>query len=483
MAFGVTDAGFNRKRQEDILASMIASIEGDLGPINQNATSVLMQILTPSAEEGALAWEAMEGSYLGYIPASAEGVQLDYVATLKNLTRIAAAKSTAVIAALGSAATVIPLGNQFSSATTEDVFESDAAVTIQQTNVVRIQIEVTTADNTQTFTITIDGTPYAFVSDASATKQEIVTGLIAALVSGSAPMTGVDDGTGDSLTLTANDNETGYNVTVSATGAGVLTVLTIETPVAVTALVTGPNLVNAGQIDTIVNPVAGLTSVTNIGDGEQGREVETDAELRTRINAAVQGAATVEAIRTKVLNEVTGVTTVLVSDNRDDVVVGGLEPHSILVVVQGGADQDIADKIWEVGGAGIETNGTETETVVDSMGNNQTIKFSRPTPQYAHIRATLTLNPEESVGSGAEDAIKANLLAFGEAFSIGQDMLWQQFLTPIFAATPGISSIVMELDVTPNPGDSPSYVTDTNVAIAADELATFALGRITIVGL
>jgi uncharacterized phage protein gp47/JayE len=483
MAYGVTAAGFVRKRQENILASMVASIEGTLGPINQNADSVIMQVLTPAAEEIALAWEAGEGSYLGVYPATAEGVQLSYVATLKNLTRIAAAKSTAVIAALGTASTVIPISNQFKSSTTDDVFESDAAVTILQTNVVRIQIEVTTAADSQTFTITIDGTPYAYVSGVGATKQQIVTGLIAALASGSAPMTGVDDGTGDSLTLTANDSETGYNVTVAATGAGVLTVLTIETPVAVTALTTGPKLVNAGQIDTIVNPVAGLTSVTNIGDGDQGRDVETDAELRLRINAAVQGAATVEAIRTRVLNEVTGVSTVLVTDNRTDATVGGLLPHSILVVVQGGADQDIADKIWEVGGAGIATNGTVTKTVVDSQGNNQTIKFSRPTSKYAHVRATLTLYNEESVGSGAEDAIKAAILAFGAAFRIGEDMLWQRFLGPIFDATPGIKSIQMELAVTSTPGGTPSYVTDTDVAIASDELAVFALARITVVGL
>lgn len=483
MAFGVTDAGFVRKRQEDILESMVASLEAAIGPINQNADSVIMQILTPAAEEIALAWEAGEGSYLGLYPATAEGVQLDYVATLKNLMRIAAAKSTAVIAALGTGATVIPLGNQFSSATTEDVFEADAAVAIQQSDVVRIQIEVTTADNTQTFRITIDGSNYDFLSDGTATKQEIVTGLIAALSTGSAPMTGVDDGTGDSLTVTANDSETGYNVSVSATGVGVLTVLTIETPVAVTALTTGPNLVNAGQIDTIVNPVAGLTSVVNIADGEQGRDVETDAELRIRINAAVQGAATVEAIRTRVLNEVAGVATVLVSDNRTDAVVGGLEPHSVLVVVQGGTDQDIADKIWEVGGAGIYTNGTEVETVVDSMGNNQTVRFSRATPQYAHVQVTLTLTSEESVGSGAEDAIKAAILAYGESFTIGMDLYWQRFLGPIFGATPGIESIQMELDVTPNPGDAPAYVTDTDVAIAADELATFALSRITVLGI
>lgn len=483
MAFGLTATGFSRKRLTDILPEMIARIETDYGPINQDTRSVIMQLLAPSSEQFVELWELAEGVYLGLYPATAEGVQLDNVANILSLTRIAAAKSVAVLAATGTEATVVPLGNQFSASSTAAVFESDGAVTITKADVVRIDIQVDGVENSKLYTITIDSVDHDFTSDASATALEIRDGLKAAVNAGSSGMTAYDGATDADLYLQSDDDETGYDVDVSAASPATLAITAIATPIPITALVTGPVLVNATIIDTIVNPVSGLTSVSNLAEGTEGRDVEADAELRIRVTEAIQGAATVEAIRSRLLDEVAGVSTVTVIDNREDITVGGLPPHSFKAIVQGGDDQEIADKIWEVGPAGIETEGSTTKTVVDSMGNNQTIKFSRPTSQYAHVKATLTLYSEESLGSGAEDAIKAAILAFGDAFRIGEDMLWQRFLGPIFGATPGIQSIVMDLDVTPNPGDSPSYVTDTDVAIADDELAVFALTRITIVGI
>lgn len=477
---GLTDAGFERLTLAEIEEATITSLEAAYGPINQTDKGVIRQLVGIYSERLANLWELAEAIYLSYYPASAEGASLDDVAELTGLERTAAAKSTAVIGAEGTATTVIPLGTQFSSATTADVFESDAAQTIEAADSVQDVIEVTTADNTQTFTITINGTPYAFVSDASATKQEIVTGLIAALVSGSAPMTGVDDGTGDSLTLTANDGETGYNVTVSATGAGVLTITEIWSPVAVTALVAGENLVNAGQIDTIVTPVVGMDQVEQFADGVQGRDVETDAELRIRIRRARLGYATVEAMRSRITDEVDGVTTVLIVENTTDAVVAGQPAHSIHVIVEGGTDQDIADKIWEVKPAGIATYGSETETVVDGTGTSQTVYFSRPTPQYAWVKVTLTKYSEETYPTDGDAAIAAAILAYGNTFEVGQDLLWQRFLTPVFETT-GVQSAQIELDTTPTAGGPPSYVTDTDVAVAATDLALFDATRITIV--
>jgi hypothetical protein len=51
------------------------------------------------------------------------------------------------------------------------------------------------AQNATTYTITINGTPFAFLSDADATVAEIVTGLVAAITAGSEPVTATDNGT------------------------------------------------------------------------------------------------------------------------------------------------------------------------------------------------------------------------------------------------------------------------------------------------
>jgi VCBS repeat-containing protein len=476
---GLTDAGFETRRTDEIEDSILDSVESAYGPIDRTDAGVIRQFVGIIAERLGLLWEEAAAIYASYYPSSAEGASLDDVAELTGLQRIAADESTATIGAEGTAATVIPSGTQFSSSTTGDVFESDAAQTIEAADSVQDVIEVTTADNTQTFTITINGTDYDFVSDASATKQEIVTGLIAALSTGSAPMTGVDDGTGDSLTLTANDGKTGYNVTVSATGAGVLTITEIWSPVAVTAQVAGEKLVNAGQIDTIVTPVAGMNQVEQFADGVEGRETETDAELRVRIVGARLGYSTVEAIRSRVADEVDGVSTVIVIENPTDGTVDGRPPHSFETIVEGGTDQDIGEKIWELKPAGIQTYGSSSVTVVDGAGNNQTVYFSRPTSQYAWVQVIYTKYDEETFPADGEDSIADDVLEYGGTFEIGQDLLWQRFLTPVFN-TAGVKSAQIKLAITATPGGTPSYVTDTDVAIDEDELAVFDATRITV---
>ena len=482
MTYGLTANGYVRKRQPDIQAAITAALEALIGPTNQDADSVIQQEVGVLSESIALLWEGNEGIYLGLYPASAEGVQLDNVANLQSKTRIAAAESTAIVAATGNQGTSVPAGTQLQASSTEDLFDTDTTTVITYANALRVDIEVDGVADSQTYTITIDGTPYDYVSGVGATAQQIITGLIAALATGVAPMTGVDNGTPDMYVL-SNDSETGYNVTVSATGAGSLTITSRATPIAVTSQVAAPILVNATLIDTIVTPVAGLTSVSNLTDGVQGRAVETDAELRVRLETPAQGAATIEAIRSRLLDEVDGVTTVLVIDNRTDAVVDSIPAHAFHTIIQGGADADIGEKIWELKPAGIETYGSTAEVIVDSQGNNQTINFSRPTSKYAHVRATITQNPEETVPAGAADAVADAILEFGQTFQIGNDLIWQSFIGPIFEATTGIKSVQMELAVTSTPGGTPSYVTDTDVAIANDELAVFDASRITVVGL
>ena len=55
------------------------------------------------------------------------------------------------------------------------------------------QVVVTTEYNSEIFTITIDGTAYAYTSDGSATKAEISAGLKALIDAGSADVTVTDD--------------------------------------------------------------------------------------------------------------------------------------------------------------------------------------------------------------------------------------------------------------------------------------------------
>jgi len=476
MSYGLTTDGFVRKRLQDIRETMRTELEAVFGPINDANDSVFDKLLGTTAERLSAVWELAEAVYSGAYPASAEGVPLGNVAQLVGLARIAAGNSTSILSATGTQGTVVPLSTDFSVDDTGEVFESDAAVTIDKANAIRLDVSVSGVANAVDYTVSIAGTDYTITSDGTATALEIAAALVLKLNTDQVLMTAVDilDGT---FYIVAADLETGYSCDVSATGAGALTIDTLASPIATTATDAGPILGLAGTITVIVTPVAGLTSVTNLEDAIVGRAVETDVELRLRIQSARQGYATEEAIRSRLLDEVAGVSSVTIIGNRtDSALVSGQPAHSYQAIVHGGADQDIADKLWEVQPAGIASYGGETETVVDSQGNNQTVYFSRPVNEYAWVKVVYTLHPEDDFPTGGAQAIKDAIVALGATFAPGQDLLVQQLEAACWTV-PGLQSVAVTIDVTPAPGDAPGYG-GADIPTDADTLLLFDEDRI-----
>jgi uncharacterized phage protein gp47/JayE len=472
---GLTADGFVRKTLDEIKAEMAAQITSVFGAVDTSDDSAFGLLIGILAERESTLWELAEAVYLALYPASAEGVQLDNVAQLTGLTRIDEDESTAVVAATGTQGTIIAAGKQVSVAETGEAFTTDEAQTIDKADAVNVDISVDTAVVADTYRVTIDTVDHDFVAPGGATIISIAAGLVGVINGGSSGMDATDnlDGT---FYVTSEDGETGHDVDVSVVGTGTMSITNRASPIPVTAVNAGEVLVLEETITTIDTPVSGWDSVTNLAAGIQGRDIETDAELRLRIEGARLGAGTVEAIKSRIQDEVDGVTRAIVIENRTDDVVDGQPAHSIHVIVQGGADQDIADKIWEVKPAGIATYGSETETVEDSEGNSQTIYFSRPTLKYGWVRVRYTKTPEETFPAGGETAIKEALVAFGDTFEIGQDMYLQRWFGPMYDATSGIASAVITHDTTATDTGPPTYVA-TDEPIAVDELAVFDLAR------
>lgn len=147
----------------------------------------------------------------------------------------------------------------------------------------------------------------------------------------------------------------------------------------------------ASTLTVIETPVSGWASASNSsGDATVGRATETDTELRIRREASLQilGGATIDAIRARLINEVSGVSDALVFENDDnDVDAQGRPGHSIHCVVVGGSDSDVAEKIWDVKGGGIFTFGIglgpasqKNITSIADLGSNRV----RVTTSVAH---------------------------------------------------------------------------------------------------
>lgn len=119
---------------------------------------------------------------------------------------------------------------------------------------------------------------------------------------------------GSTFSIHAEDSFFPYSLTVSSG----LRIDSTSSPVYFLAQSYGPIAVPANTLTEIVTPIAGWQSLTNFEAGITGRDIETDEELRLRRRQSLSrlGAATVEAIRSRLLQEVPGVTSVTIFENQ-----------------------------------------------------------------------------------------------------------------------------------------------------------------------
>ena len=227
-----------------------------------------------------------------------------------------------------------------------------------------------------------------------------------------------------------------------------------------------------GSLNTIVNPINGFDSVTNLTASVDGMLTETDSELRRRreINLVTAKGGTVKAV-TNALKNVTGVTFASGTENRTAVVSGGLAPHSYSFTVEGGLDQDIADTIRAVGGDGIETNGSVAVTTLDSEGNAEIIRFNRAFIVDLYLIVNITSDSNYPVDG--DNLVKQILVEFGNNYKNGDDVLnWR-----LIGALDSISGIV---DIEILQSLSPTPTSSNNISISNTQRVRILTSNITV---
>lgn len=261
---------------------------------------------------------------------------------------------------------------------------------------------------------------------------------------------------------TLNEWETMQEVTIPANGS-----------VNVDFICTKAGAITAGigSINTIVNTITGWSSVNNSQVAIVGKNRETDSELRRRraISLIRSKGGIVAAIANRVFEEVEGVTYVSWRENRTDITVDGMPKHTYEIIVEGGLDQDIAEKINEASPAGIESFGTESVNVTDSQDNTFTIKFSRISQVDIYLIINLTTDSNYPVDG--DDLIKNALV--NEILERGQDVLnWT--LDGSFRYITGINSVQILQ------GTSPAPTTSNNISISKYQRAVILESNITV---
>ena len=181
----------------------------------------------------------------------------------------------------------------------------------------------------------------------------------------------------------------------------------------------------ANTLTNILDAVNGLESATNPANPTLGQDQESDNLFRNRIKSSLNlnAIAILSAIKASV-EQVAGVVGSYCYDNFENsaVVIDGLSvpAHSLLAVVDGGDDQEIANAIYakKTAGTGYVAPATEDsdytiieKTVVDeAYGTAYKVRFVRPT--LADVDINITVARKSYSGDNLEQAVKQAIMNF-----------------------------------------------------------------------
>jgi len=475
--YGLTKYGFIKKTADQIRLDYQRNLKAAFPGIDTSPDSVGGQLIGIFDKDTIEFWEILEAVYKSFYLNSAEGISLDDVGKIVGIPRLGASKSEARAVGLrGTESTNVTTTTIIQTITTNHQFQNKRDTTISVNSSMINDVEVTDVQDDTDYIIKFNEITVSITSDATATAIEIAEALVDAInidsevLGVNAELPGVPDGT---FKVFSNDLSQAFTPEYDAK----LTVNEFWTPADFDSIETGDIEAPSGSLTVIVTPVAGLAEVFNFEDALPGREIESDTDYRLRIKLEIArlGGGNLEAIVARMF-DIEDVTDARGFENVTMVTDGeGRPPKSIEIIVQGGNDLEIAEKLWLVKGGGIETFGDVSQIVKDSQGKDQNIKFSRPENVYIWIRVVLTTTDEFPPDGIA--TIANNLLLLGRTFGIGEDIVYQKFFCPIYSVS-GVESATLELSETATAiGPATVWVT-TNIAIDDREIGVFDSARI-----
>jgi len=182
-----------------------------------------------------------------------------------------------------------------------------------------------------------------------------------------------------------------------------------------------------GKVETTVNTITtpvtivlGVVSVNNPSAPlEVGQNEETDAQLRVRRQQSVALASNgyLNGLLGTVLN-LAGVSEAVIYENvTNSVDIYGIPAHGIWLVVEGGANTDIGNAIYEKKSYGANMKGTVEVDIITPSNFNFIAKFDRPTAVDLYIR--FDIQPVMSLPDFDLTSIKEYIVT-NLTYSIGQ---------------------------------------------------------------
>lgn len=245
----------------------------------------------------------------------------------------------------------------------------------------------------------------------------------------------------------------------------------------------------ANTLTEIVTAVLGWESINNGSAGVVGLKEESDNVLRERMGIdQFTGASLLKAIHSAIMR-VDDVEDCLVIDNptnaSDTSTITGvtIPAHSLFICVEGGANEAIAQAIFDnkSGGCGYTTGTGHTQTVSiqdEISGQNYSVSFDRPIYQAIDVEITLgTGQATDEVKAQVKKAITdyvAGKVTGVDGLTIGKNVSPFEIASAITQELPEL--FISNVEIAKH-GQTPAA---TEITIQANEKATISETDITV---
>lgn len=245
---------------------------------------------------------------------------------------------------------------------------------------------------------------------------------------------------------------------------------------------------SADTITEIINPIAGIESVTNprpTGTGRdsytEGQDEETDPEFKNRYQRSFGniGDATKNAVQANLVEADADIVAVDVEEIHDTA--NDKYGAEVSILAPGVDDDVIAQAIFDSMAVGLESFGAESGTAIDDTGDPQTENFKRATPVDITVDATVTT--DENYGSNSTVSIINSIIRYiggtdtnGTTYPglvIGEDVIFDQVFRRVIN-----EAGVVEADV--QIAESGNTLGKTNVSVPDGQTARIDVNDITI---
>ena len=474
MTFGLTDAGFEMKRLDDVLSEnrtnavpIFQDLVGVNDVVDTSDSSTIGRFINLFSVPQTEVWEQLQLLFSSFDPNTATNTALDNLVQYLGLSRNRASYSLVSLLLYGSRGTTIPLGSSVGSNIHNNSFTTTAPLTLDLIAASKIVISINTVSNSTVYQINYttsftNTNSIIYTSDSGTSETEILNG-IKSLIDSAHPS--LIASVVDSTVVIEKDNifeSSTFTVTSN------IDVDKVGKLVNAQADEIGEKIAEANSLNVIKTPVLGWATTTNPLAASVGSELETDEQLRLRFRNTkfTQSSNIMDSLYSD-LSNVTGVSGLAVYDNDTDFEdVNGLPPHSFNVVILGGESEDIAETIWLNKPLGIASVGNVSVEIIDSQNFPRDIYFTRPDPVVVYI--DVDLSTDANYPADGADRIRSAIIEYAENnFGVGDDIVYSRLYTPINSVNGHqINSLFI--------GTSPSPVGTTNIPLEFDEIGSFS---------